>query len=95
MLHESIHLLDLTAGKSLDPAATPQLAESRAHCLGMQIIARVAVALGASADDAESMTRYFLERVYPLRKAENPDYWSPDCKADGPLDQTPDDGVWP
>ena len=95
LAHESIHLLDLTAGKSIDPVATPQLAESRADCLGMQIIARVAVALGASADDAESMTRYFLERVYPLRKAENPDYWSPDCKANGPLDQTPDDGVWP
>jgi hypothetical protein len=95
LAHESIHLLDLTAGKSLDPVATPQLAESRADCLGMQNIARVAVALGASADDAESMTTYFLERVYPLRNTENPDYWSPDCTAGGPLDQTPDDGIWP
>ena len=48
LAHESIHLLDLTVGKSVDAVATPQRAESRADCLGMQHLARVAVALGAS-----------------------------------------------
>jgi hypothetical protein len=95
LAHEAIHLLDFTAGNSIQPVATPQLAESRADCLGMQAIARVAVALGAATDDAKSMTRYFFERVYPLRKTENPDYWSPECKAGGTLDLTPTDGVWP
>ena len=95
LAHESIHLLDLTAGKSIQPVATPATVGVSGRLPRDADHPRVAVALGASADDAESMTRYFLERVYPLRKAENPDYWSPDCKANGPLDQTPDDGVWP
>jgi hypothetical protein len=37
-------------------------------------------ALGAALDDAKSIASYFFERVYPLRKTENPTYWSPDCK---------------
>ena len=95
LAHESIHLFDLTAGKSIDVVATRQAAESRAECLGMQNIARVAVALGDTPDDAAALARYYALQMYPDRQTSNPDYWSPDCVPDGRLDQTPGDGVWP
>ena len=41
------------------------------------------------------MTRYFLEGSMRFAGVENPDYWSSDCQADRPLDQTPGDGIWP
>ena len=95
LAHESIHLFDLTAGKSIDIVATREAAESRAECLGMQNIARVAVALGDTPDDAAALASYYVLKVYPGRQTSNPDYWSPDCVPDGRLDQTPGDGVWP
>ena len=95
LAHESIHLLDFTAGRSIDAVATTQAAESRADCLGMQNIARVAVALGDTPDDAAALANYYALKMYPGRQTSNPDYWSPDCVSDGRLDQTPGDGVWP
>lgn len=95
LAHESIHLFDLTAGRSIDVVATRQAAESRAECLGMQNIARVAVALGDTPDDATALAKYYALQMYPARQTSAPDYWSSDCVPDGRLDQTPGDGVWP
>ncbi len=95
LAHESIHLFDLTAGKSIDIVATRQAGESRAECLGMQNMARVAVALGDTPDDASALATYYALKMYPGRQTSNPDYWSPDCVANGRLDQTPGDGIWP
>ncbi len=94
LAHESIHLFDGTAGGSIDVFVTGQ-AESRAECLGMQNIARVAVALGDTQDDAAALATYYALKMYPDRKTSNPDYWSPDCVQNGRLDQTPGDGIWP
>lgn len=93
LAHESVHLLDFTSGKPL--ISSKAVLESRAECLGMQNIARVATALGAAPDDAANMQRWYWENYYPTRQAQFPDYWSPDCRADGPLDASPGDGVWP
>jgi len=91
--HESGHLRDNTSGQ---PAPTSTgAAESRAECLGLQNITRVAVALGATPDDARNMQQWYWENYYPLRKTGSPDYWSADCRQDGPLDFSPGDGVWP
>lgn len=95
LAHESIHLFDFTAGRSIDVVATDHAEESRAECLGMQNIARVAVALGDTPDDASTLAKYYVTEVYPRRQTENPDYWSADCAQNGPLDQTPGDGIWP
>jgi hypothetical protein len=93
LAHESGHLLDFTSGK---PAISSKaVRESRAECFGMQNIARVATALGASPDDGANMQRWYWENYYPTRQTQLPDYWSPDCRADGPLDASPGDGVWP
>ena len=93
LAHESGHLRDFTSGKPV--INTSAQAESRAECFGMQNIARVAIALGAGPDDATNMQRWYWENYYPLRQTQLPDYWSPDCRADGPLDESPGDGVWP
>ncbi len=93
LAHESGHLLGFTSGKPV--IASRAVAESRAECFGMQNIARVAIALGAAPDDAANMQRWYWENLYPTRQAQLPDYWSPDCRADGPLDASPGDGVWP
>ena len=45
--------------------------------------------------DASTLAKYYVTEVYPRRQTENPDYWSPDCVQNGPLDQTPGDGIWP
>jgi hypothetical protein len=93
LAHESIHLFDFTSGKPV--VASRPAAESRAECIGMQDIARVAIALGAAPDDASNMQRWYWENFYPTRRTQLPDYWSADCRPDGPLDQTPGDGIWP
>lgn len=95
LAHEAIHLFDGTAGKSVDVIGTTNAAESRAECLGMQNIARVAKRLGAGEDDAVSIARYYAEQYYPRRQQVAPDYWSPECKPGGTLDLTPSDGSWP
>jgi hypothetical protein len=93
LAHESIHLFDFTSGRTV-PASTHEM-ESRAECLGMQTLPRVAVALGASPDDASSIAAWYATNVYPSRETETPDYWSVDCRAGGPLDLSPADGQWP
>jgi hypothetical protein len=93
LAHESVHLYDFTAGRPV-PASTQEM-EARAECVGMQNIARVASALGASPDDAASIAVWYAKKMYPARKTQTPEYWSADCRAGGPLDTSPGDGRWP
>ena len=88
LAHESVHLLDLTSGRTVDLPF-----EARAQCLGIQLIPSVAAQLGASQDDAGAVARYALDRIYP--RYQNTAYWSADCRQGGSLDLTPSDGVWP
>jgi hypothetical protein len=90
--HESIHLYDDTEGRHVYAKPEP---EQRADCLGMQHLADTARAFGATAEDAASIAQYYANELYPLRRTQAPDYWSSDCRSDGPLDQSPGDGRWP
>jgi hypothetical protein len=94
LAHESIHLLDLRSGNSVDLPF-----EIRAECFGMQWIPWVAEQLGTTSDDARSIARYAWDVIYPryanvVSPAGYP-YWSLDCRPDGPLDLSPGDGIWP
>jgi hypothetical protein len=82
LVHESIHLRG-------DPV------ESHAECYGMQYVALAAQQLGDTADDAVAIASYYATKLYPLRRTQSPDYWSADCRMNGPLDLTPNDNVWP
>jgi hypothetical protein len=82
LAHESIHLKGAPV-------------EAEAECFGMQWLAYAAQQLGASADEARPIAQYYATQVYPQRQAQSPAYWSADCRQNGPLDLTPDDGVWP
>ena len=93
LAHESVHLLSLTAGRPV-PASVHE-EESRAECWGMQLIPRVAIALGAAPDDAYSVSAWYADEFYPGRETSFPDYWSVDCKSSGALDLSPGDGRWP
>ena len=79
LAHESMHLL------KEDPS------EAQAECYAMQRIVRVGTMLGMPADVARKRATYYFERLYPGQYAE---YRSPDCRAGGPLDQSPG-GPWP
>ena len=93
LAHESVHLYDFTAARPV-PVSTQEM-ESRAECVGMQNLARVASALGASPDDAASIAAWYARRMYRARKSQTPEYWSADCRAGGLLDISPGDGRWP
>lgn len=79
LAHESMHLLQE------DPS------EAQAECWAMQRIVRVGTMLGMSSDTARRRATYYLEKVYP---GQYPEYRTPDCRPDGPLDQSPG-GPWP
>jgi hypothetical protein len=82
LVHESIHL----KGDGV---------EAEAECYGMQWLAYAAQQLGDTPDDAAAITAYYVTRLYPSRQSQSPDYWSPECRQNGALDLTPNDGVWP
>ena len=82
LVHESIHLKG-------DPV------EANAECYGMQYLAYAAQQLGDAPDDAAAIAQYYATLIYPSRRTQAPDYWSPECRAGGALDLTPNDGVWP
>ncbi len=72
--------------------------EARAECHAMQRIAYVAEQLGDSPDDGEAIAQWYWSIVYPREEGQrfhDHAYWSADCRADGPLDLTAGDGVWP
>jgi hypothetical protein len=82
LVHESIHLEG-------DPV------EANAECYGMQHLAYAAQQLGDTPDDAAAIAQYYATKLYPQRQTQAPAYWSPECHANGALDLTPNDGVWP
>lgn len=82
LVHESIHLRG-------DPV------EAEAECYGMQYLAYAAQQLGDTPDDAAAIAQYYATQLYPQRRTESPAYWSPECRAGGALDLTPNDGIWP
>jgi len=79
LAHESMHLLDE------DPS------EAQAECRAMQRIVRVATMLGMPADVAQRRASFYFGNIY---SGQYPEYQSPDCRADGPLDESPG-GPWP
>jgi hypothetical protein len=82
LAHEAVHLKG-------DPV------EAQAECYGMQSLAYAAQQLGDTPDDAAAIATYYATRLYPSRQTQSPDYWSADCRENGALDLTPNDGVWP
>lgn len=82
LVHEAVHL----GGNDV---------EAEAECYGMQWLSYAAEQLGDTSDDAAAITAYYVTRLYPARQSQSPAYWSAECKADGALDLTPNDGVWP
>jgi hypothetical protein len=96
LAHESIHLAENRAGVLYD--AVKPTSETHANCYGLQWIPYTAGTLGATPDDAHAIASYAFDYVYPgfqgVTGHDSP-YWSVDCHENGPLDLTPNDGVWP
>lgn len=97
LAHESIHLAEIHMGGSVD--GYNPVGETHANCYGLQWVPYVATMLGASPDDAHAIGEYASDYVYPsyhdvVGSAGSP-YWSEDCRENGPLDRSPNDGVWP
>jgi hypothetical protein len=82
LVHEAIHL----QGDAV---------EADAECYGMQHLAYAAQQLGDAPDDAAAIAQYYATLLYPSRRTQAPAYWSAECHANGALDLTPNDGVWP
>jgi hypothetical protein len=89
--HEVIHLWDDRVGYRMQTQAS---AESRAECFGMQLLPAWALTFGGDEDDAKALAKYYWDVVYPKWGPTSP-YWRPDCAPNGPLDISPNDGVWP
>ena len=79
LTHEAMHL----AG---------HYGEAEAECLAMQHDSEMAQLLGATPENAEALARSFWVNVYPRMPG---DYVSAGCTADGPLDESPGDQLWP
>jgi hypothetical protein len=79
LTHESVHLAGDTN-------------EASTECRAMQLDARTAVRLGATPAQGVALAQRYWTEVYPRMPA---DYVTGGCRPDGPLDLTPDDGVWP
>ena len=79
LTHESVHLAGDTN-------------EASTECRAMQLDARTAVRLGATPAQGIALAQRYCTEVYPRMSA---GYVSGDCRPDGSLDLTPDDGVWP
>jgi hypothetical protein len=88
LARDSVYMFDWRVGASIDGAW-----EVRANCLGMQWLGWVAAQLGDTPDDGHALASYAYNVIYP--RGEGQPYWSADCRENGPLDQSPGDGVWP
>jgi hypothetical protein len=80
--HESYHILGYSN-------------EAQVECYGMQSIWFVANKLGASIDESQALASFYATRMYPLRRTQTPQYWSPECKNGGKLDLRPTLARWP
>lgn len=66
--------------------------EADAECLALQHDILVMQQLGADAATAQRHAAQYRQRVYPRLTGS---YRSNECVADGALDRTPGDGIWP
>ena len=80
--HESYHLLGYSN-------------EAQVECYGMQSIWFVASKLGASLAESQALASLYATTMYPLRRTETPQYWSPECRDGGTLDLRPSLARWP
>jgi hypothetical protein len=80
--HESYHLLGYSN-------------EAQVECYGMQSIWFVASKLGASVPEAQAIASLYATKMYPLRRTQTPQYWSPQCRNGGTLDLRPSLARWP
>lgn len=83
LAHESIHTMQAQAG-SVRPEGA--LVEQQADCYGMQWIPWVAVQLGDSGTDPQSIASYYWLSEYRRKARVDPGYWSADCRPGGALD---------
>jgi hypothetical protein len=79
LAHESYHLRGIRD-------------EATADCYALQTDAYVAERLGARADDARALARWYLVRAYPYKPDE---YHSAECRNGGTLDLRPANPEWP
>jgi hypothetical protein len=99
LAHESIHITQTTAGNVVPPDT---VIEAQAECSGMQWTPQVAVQLGDTPDDGQTIADYVWLLAYPgeanptdAYSMQHP-YWSADCMPGGPLDIRPaGTTVWP
>jgi hypothetical protein len=97
LAHESIHLSGTVGGTLQNGLSVgdPQ-AEAKADCFGMQWMPYVAEQLGDTPADAQTVARYFWDKVYGLSRATHPQYWSADCRPGGALDErAAETTAWP
>jgi hypothetical protein len=66
--------------------------EAATECRALQSDARTVVLLGGSADQGSALARRIATEVYPTMTDE---YRTSECRPDGALDLTPEDGSWP
>jgi hypothetical protein len=79
LTHEAVHL----AGEQV---------EARTECRALQRDSLVASSLGASPAAARTLAERYARLAYPRVTSS---YRAPECREDGPWDETPGDGVWP
>lgn len=91
LAHEATHLRQDTIGAA---SLAQPAAEGQANCSGLQWVPWVAQQLGDTADDGQSLASWYFNRFFSTQYFPA-EYVPADCHADGPLDLTPGDGVWP
>jgi hypothetical protein len=79
LAHESYHLSGISD-------------EARTECAAIQRIDHVAVELGATPDQGRLIAERYYDDVYPQMPTA---YRDVECKEDGELDASPNDGQWP
>jgi hypothetical protein len=80
--HEAYHLLGYAN-------------EAQVECYGMQSVWFVANKLGAPVAEAQALAHLYATRMYPLRRTQTPQYWSPGCRNGGRYDLRPKLAAWP
>jgi hypothetical protein len=80
--HESYHILGYSN-------------EAQVECYGMQSIWFVAAKLGAPIAEAQALASLYARQMYPRRRTESPQYWSPECRDGGRYDLRRSLPRWP
>jgi hypothetical protein len=66
--------------------------EAQTECYAMQRVVEAAPKLGLSDAEARRLERTYWEEIYP---EDPPEYFTTDCRNEGPLDLHPKDSRWP